>query len=229
MSKEAEVAQGRNIADAAKAAGVQHVIWSTLPHASVLTDGLLRNVEYFDSKAEVDIYMRSLGFPTMTSFEIGFYMSNLLTMMRPGPDGIYTLAWPVPAHTRLPLVSAVDDGGKFVASILARPPNLPSPPERVMAASGWWSGQDIVDTFSRLHGPAHRAVYAELPADVWKATLPFPEAVAQGWFENFLLIRDYEYYGPGVAEAGVREALAALDGQDKPVSLEEFFAKAGLW
>ena len=229
MSKEAEVAQGRNIADAAKAAGVQHVVWSSLPHVTALTGGQLPNVKHFDGKAEVDAYMRSLGFPAVTSFEPGFYMSNLLTMMRPGPDGTYTMASPVPAHTRFPMLSAADDTGKFVASILARPaaPNQPSPPQRVLAASGWWSGQDVVDTFSRLHGPAHPAVYAELPADVWKSSLP--KAVAQEMLENLLLVRDYKYFGPDVAEAGVREALAALDGQDKPVSLEEFLAKAGLW
>ena len=34
MSKEAEVAQGKNIADACKAAGVEHFIWSSLAHAS---------------------------------------------------------------------------------------------------------------------------------------------------------------------------------------------------
>lgn len=33
FSKDVEVAQGRNIADACKAAGVSHFIWSSLAHA----------------------------------------------------------------------------------------------------------------------------------------------------------------------------------------------------
>jgi len=229
MSKEAEVAQGRTIADASKAAGVKHMVWSSLPHVSVISGGQLLNVTHFDGKAEVGLYMRSLGFPALTFVEPGFFMSNLQNMMRPGPDGTYTLAWPVPANTRFPLLSAADDTGKFVASALAHPvgPNLPPPPQRIMAASGWWSGQDIVDTFTRLHGPAHTGVYSELSADAWKSLLP--KEVAQEIHENFLLLRDYKYYGPDVAEEGVREALAGLDGQDKPVSLEEYLSRAGLW
>lgn len=54
MSKEVEVRQGRNIFEACKAEGVRHFVWSSLPHAERLTGGVLRHVDHFDSKAEVE-------------------------------------------------------------------------------------------------------------------------------------------------------------------------------
>jgi hypothetical protein len=80
MNKDTEVTQGRNIADACKAVGVQHLVWSTLPHVTELTNGALPHVAHFDGKAEIDRYMRGLGLP-VTSFHAGFYVSNLSQMM----------------------------------------------------------------------------------------------------------------------------------------------------
>lgn len=79
LSKATEVAQGRNIADAAKKHNVQHLIWSALPNVTKATDGKLPHVEHFDGKAEIDEYIRELGVP-MTSFVPGFYFENLKSM-----------------------------------------------------------------------------------------------------------------------------------------------------
>jgi uncharacterized protein YbjT (DUF2867 family) len=81
LSKTTEVTQGHNIADACKAVGAQHLVWSTLPHVTELTGGKLPHVDHFDGKAEIDKYIRQLGIP-VTSFAAGFYMSNLSSMMR---------------------------------------------------------------------------------------------------------------------------------------------------
>jgi uncharacterized protein YbjT (DUF2867 family) len=79
-SKETEVAQGRNIADVAAELGVEHLIWSSLPNVTKLSNGALPNVEHFDGKAAVAEYIRGLNVPT-TSFVPGFYISNLKSMM----------------------------------------------------------------------------------------------------------------------------------------------------
>jgi hypothetical protein len=73
----------------------------------------------------------------------------------------------------------------------------------VLGASGWWSGQEIVDTFNHVTGKT--AKYVELPADVWKGFLP-NEKIAQEMLENFLLIRDYKYFG-GDAEQNLTKAI----------------------
>lgn len=56
MDKQREIKQGKNIFDASKEAGVKHLVWSALPHAEKITDGALKHVEHFDSKAIVAEY-----------------------------------------------------------------------------------------------------------------------------------------------------------------------------
>lgn len=81
MSKETEVKQGRNIAEVSAELNVEHLVWSSLPNVTTLSNGALPNVEHFDGKAEIDAYIRELGVP-MTSFVPGFYMSNLKSAMQ---------------------------------------------------------------------------------------------------------------------------------------------------
>jgi hypothetical protein len=50
MSYDREVAEGRAIVDAAKAAGVKTLVWSGLEGAKELSGGKIAKVEHFDSK-----------------------------------------------------------------------------------------------------------------------------------------------------------------------------------
>jgi hypothetical protein len=74
----------------------------------------------------------------------------------------------------------------------------------VYGASGWWSGDEVVEIFRGVTGK--EAQYVELSADVWKSFIP-NETIAQEMYENFLLIRDYSYFGPEGAEEGVTKAI----------------------
>lgn len=56
LDKEREIKQGKNIFEASKAAGVKHLVWSALPYAEKITDGALKHVDHFDSKAIVAEY-----------------------------------------------------------------------------------------------------------------------------------------------------------------------------
>ena len=59
-NKATEVTQGKNIVDACKEAGVKHLVWSSLPHVTNMTNGEFTKVEHFDSKAEVAEYAASV-------------------------------------------------------------------------------------------------------------------------------------------------------------------------
>jgi uncharacterized protein YbjT (DUF2867 family) len=83
FSGEKEKAQAKNIADAAKAAGVKHVIWSSLEDTRKLMKPddkrmpMLQEkyrVPHFDAKAEADAYFQ--GLPT-TILVTSFYWDNL--------------------------------------------------------------------------------------------------------------------------------------------------------
>lgn len=58
-SKDVEVQQGKNLFEACKAEGVQHLVYSSLPWATKTTNGILHHLEHFDSKAMVQEFIEA--------------------------------------------------------------------------------------------------------------------------------------------------------------------------
>ena len=124
FSGEKEIAQAKNIAEAAKAAGVKHVVWSTLEDTRKLMkaddermpmlQGKYR-VPHFDAKAEANAHFA--GLPT-TFFMVSFYWDNLyLFNLAPKKDdkGVYSWAFPM-GDAKLAGI-AKDDIGKAAYGI----------------------------------------------------------------------------------------------------------------
>lgn len=204
MSSSIEVQQGKNIADAAKAAGVKHFVWSALPNVTELTNGTLRAVQHFDGKSEVARYLDSIKADTgmlTTFFMPGFYMSNIKSMTRSNPDvnnGVPTLTLPWdPEKTQVPLFNPARDTGTFVGGILGSPNPAELDGKWIQAVSQWSTPNEIVSDMSQaLKGQEIK--FNPVPAEVYIKFLP--EAVASELTENMVLIRDYSYYGPGSRE-----------------------------
>lgn len=114
-SADTELAQGKNVADAAKESGVSHLIFSSLLNVTDASGGRLTHVPHFDAKADIEKYILSTGVPS-TFVLPGYFMSNYLGMFRKGDDESYTLAYPVSSQAKLPLLDAADDTGKHRAS-----------------------------------------------------------------------------------------------------------------
>jgi uncharacterized protein YbjT (DUF2867 family) len=118
FSAEKEKAQAKNLADAAKAAGVQHVIWSTLEDTRKLMPAddkrmpLLQEkyrVPHFDAKAEADAFFAGLP---VTYLVTSFYWDNIYAFgMAPkkGDDGVYRWAFPM-GDKKLAGIAAEDIG-----------------------------------------------------------------------------------------------------------------------
>lgn len=83
-SAEVEIAQGKAVADAAVAAGATFLIWSSLPNVTEMTEGKLSAVKHFDSKAEVEMYIRDLHIKS-TFYMPAFYMQNMTSLFKPKP------------------------------------------------------------------------------------------------------------------------------------------------
>ena len=104
FSAEKEKAQAKNIADAAKAAGVKHVIWSTLEDTRQFMSAddkrmpILQEkyrVPHFDAKAEANAFFS--GVPA-TMLITSFYWDNLYMFglaPKKGDDGQYSWAFPM--------------------------------------------------------------------------------------------------------------------------------------
>jgi uncharacterized protein YbjT (DUF2867 family) len=116
---EMENEQARNAARAAKAAGLKHVVWSTLedtrPHFTY-SGSEPPNVEgdykvpHFDAKAEANTYFTEMGVPT-TFLETTFYYEAFLDGHGPRRDanGQVELAMPI-GESVLALVASEDIG-----------------------------------------------------------------------------------------------------------------------
>ena len=104
------------MAQAAKDAGVKHVIWSTLEDTRLrvpLADTRMPTLQgkykvpHFDGKGEANGYFSELGVPT-TFLNTSFYWDNLIHFgmgPKPGPDG--TLAFTLPmGDKKLPGIAA---------------------------------------------------------------------------------------------------------------------------
>ena len=115
-----EVSQARNMARAAKAASVQHVIWSTLEDTRKrvpLSDSRMPTlmekykVPHFDAKGDADSQFAEAGVPT-TYLLTAFYWENFIYFgMGPkkGPDGKLALTLPM-GQAKLSGISAQDIG-----------------------------------------------------------------------------------------------------------------------
>ncbi len=120
FSPERELANATAMAQAAKDAGVQHVIWSTLedtrkwvPLADSRMPTLMGKykVPHFDAKGEADHVFTDLGVPT-TFLLTSFYWDNFIYFgMGPkkGPDGRLAITFPM-GDKKLPGIAAEDIG-----------------------------------------------------------------------------------------------------------------------
>ena len=119
FSPEKEQAEARAMAEAAKEAGVKHVIWSTLEDTRQrvpLSDDRLPTlmgkykVPHFDAKGEADAFFRELT--PATCLRTSFYWDNLIYFgsgPKPGPDGTLALTMPM-EDKKLPGIAAEDIG-----------------------------------------------------------------------------------------------------------------------
>lgn len=96
--------------DVAKSVGVSYIIFSSLHHVTESTKGRLSHVPHFDSKANIEKYIRASGLKC-TFVLPGYYMSNF-TQMLIKADGSVQLFYPVDGKkSKFPLFDAANDTG----------------------------------------------------------------------------------------------------------------------
>ncbi|KAG9230176.1 putative NmrA-like family domain-containing protein 1 [Amylocarpus encephaloides] len=221
-----EMAQGRAMADGAKEAGVQHLVWSSLPNVSERSNGGLTGVLHFDSKAGVEAYIRKIGVPA-TFFMPGFYMSNLPGGMfrQAPPSNDYTLALPVPASSPVPLLDTEDDTGKFVKGILLHRERVLG--KRILGATEYLTLEEIRTQFQETFPEAGKtARNVELPHDVFKNIMMGSgrsDAGAEDLLQNMRLLNEYGYY----FGESLDESLAILG--EEPTTWKQYMKKAKAW
>jgi uncharacterized protein YbjT (DUF2867 family) len=180
FSPERERAEARGMADAARAAGLQHVIWSTLedtrqhvPLEDMRMPTLLGQykVPHFDVKGEADAYFLASGVPT-TCLRTSFYWDNLIHFgMGPkaGPDGRLYFALPM-GDRPLPGIAA-EDIGRCAHGIFRRGGELAG--RTVGIAGEHVTGARMAAALAQALG--REVVHQDVPFEVYRG-LGFPGA-----------------------------------------------------
>jgi uncharacterized protein YbjT (DUF2867 family) len=115
-----ETELGKQQADAAVEAGVQHIVFSSLENVDAITGGR-KFAPHFTDKARVEEYIRTL--PVSSSFiQLAFFYTNLIEFYTPRMDGD-TLVFPIylPEDLRAPFVDPLTATGPAVLEIFSKP------------------------------------------------------------------------------------------------------------
>jgi uncharacterized protein YbjT (DUF2867 family) len=187
MPRETEI--GNAAVKEARAAGVQHFIWSTLPDAEKLTGGRLK-LPHFTGKARVDAAVEAANFPRYTFVQAPFYFQNFLGMLAPQPLPNGGRGWAVPMDPAARVMHAgdVNDVGRAVAAAFAAREKLPNG-SYLAVCGGVYSWNDFVST---LNAQGDDVQVQKVPADVYDTFFPGAPEVR----ETFQYFEQCTYFGP---------------------------------
>lgn len=221
---EVEIQQGKNIADISKEFGIQHLIWSSLLNITKLSGGKLSKVAHFDSKAEVEEYIRQIGVPA-TFFMPGFYMANIPGQSLNNMQGAYNFALPIPIDSPIPLLDTEADTGKFVKGILLHREKVLG--ARIYGATDYYTPEQIIADFQAAKPEAGKGgATREIPGEMFKkilSTKGLPEPLQEELLQNMQLMPQFGYYGG----ASLVDSHSIVG--EPLTTWKEFVAKAPVW
>ena len=194
FSPDKELAHARNLAGAAKQAGVRHAIWSTLEDTRrwmPLSDDRMPTllgkykVPHFDAKGEADHLFTDLGVPT-TFLLTSFYWDNFVFFgSGPKRDASGTLALTLPmGDKKLPGIAAEDIGRCAFGIFQAGKEYIG---KTVAIAGEHLTGVEMAAELEQALG--QRVYYNEVEPDVYRG-FGFPGADDLG--NMFQFYRDFE-------------------------------------
>jgi uncharacterized protein YbjT (DUF2867 family) len=182
--------------DAAKDAGVQHFIWSTLPDVERISNGKL-HVAHFTEKAKVDRVVKEAGFTHHTFVIAPFFYQNLLGVMAPQKQADGAAGWvlPLDPEKRVIHMGDITELGPIVAGAFAQP-QLAGNGEYLPLVGDFLSFNEIVATLNRQ---GHKFSFKQVPQEVFAGFFPGANDIA----EMLAYFQAHTYLG-----ADLRDAIA---------------------
>jgi uncharacterized protein YbjT (DUF2867 family) len=194
FNPEKETHEAMHMAEAAKAAGLQHVIWSTLEDTRrfvPLDDNRMPTlmgkykVPHFDGKGEADHFFTDAGVPT-TFLLASFYWDNLIYFgsgPKRGADGVLAITFPM-GNKRMSGIAS-EDIGRCAYGIFKKGPSMVG--KTVGIAGDEPTCQQMASALTKALGEEVR--YNDVPPDVYRG-FGFPGADDLG--NMFQFYRDFE-------------------------------------
>ncbi len=197
-SRDAEIAQGKQILEIAKAEGVQHFVYSSLEHMFRLSGGKL-SVPHSDAKGIVqeeietkrtlDEWYRQ----HTTVLQTTSYFENLQSYFAPQPRSAEdsTLVFTVPMADKPWTMIALDDIGVFARYIFMHPEQTVG--TTLAVASQSITMQEVTETFTRITGIP--AIYEPMTVEQFRS-LGYPGATDVGnmfeFIQTYACDRDFD-------------------------------------
>ncbi len=200
MSPDKELAEAKALAEAAKAAGLKHVIWSTLddtrkwiPLGDTRMPTLMGKykVPHYDAKGEADHFFRDLRLP-VTFLLTSFYWDNFIYFglgPKPDPDGKLAITLPM-GDKKLPGIAA-EDIGKCAYGIFKKGRKYIG--KTVGIAGGHLTGAQMAASLTKALGQEVR--YNEVSPEAYRH-FGYPGAEEMGNMFQFKRDFEKEYCGP---------------------------------
>ena len=164
-----EIRQGKAFADAAKRAGVQHFIYTSVAKATLDT-----GVPQFESKLLLENYVRSLDIP-FTIVRPASFMATFAPWREDAENG--RISGPLPATLERVFI-APQDIGRLAAEAFDHPEEWLGRAEAIAGQKISYS--EVAASMGRVLG--HPVEYYQIPWDEFTATAT-PTAVArEGWY-----------------------------------------------
>jgi len=181
---------------AAKDAGVQHFIWSTLPNVETISRGKL-DVPHFTEKAKIDRIVSEAGFAHHTLVIAPFFYQNLVGLMAPQKqaDGAVGWALPLDPERRVIHMGDITELGHIVVGAFAQP-ELAGNGEHLPLVGDFLSFNAIIATLNRQ---GHKFSFKQVPQEVFAGWFPGAKEIA----EMLAYFEAHTYLG-----ADSREAIA---------------------
>jgi uncharacterized protein YbjT (DUF2867 family) len=190
---------GAGAVNAARSAGVKHLIWSTLPDVEKISGGRLK-VKHFTMKACVDAVVRSAGFERHTFVQAPFYFQNFLKTAAPQalPNGRRGWAVPMDPSARVIHAGDITELGRTVTAAFAAGAELANGVYLAMCG-GTYSWHDFVATLNSL---GHDVQVVRVAPEIYDSFFPGAKEVR----EMFQYFEAHTYFGPDA-----RTAIAAAN------------------
>src|SRR6202161_1942524 len=161
---------------AAKDAGVQHFIWSTLPNVETISRGKL-HVPHFTDKAKIDRIVSGAGFAHHTFVIAPFFYQNLLAVMAPQKQADGALGWALPLDPgkRVIHMGDITELGHIVVGAFAQP-ELAGHGEHLPLVGDFLSFNEIIATLNRQ---GHKFSFKQVPQELFAGWFPGAKEVAE--------------------------------------------------
>src|SRR3984893_4126458 len=171
-----ELKQATAAVNAAKDAGVQHFIWSTLPDVEAISGGNF-HVPHFTGKAKLDRIVKEAGFPHHTFVIAPFYYQNLVGALAPQKQADGSLAWALPLDPAVRSIHMgnINEVGNIVAGAFAHPDQA-GHGQYLPLVGDFMSFNEIVDTLNRQ---GHKFSVKQVPKESFAGSFPGATEIAE--------------------------------------------------